>query len=168
VSCCGIGAHGVQFSQRREFLYINRAAFSFLRRFALGFSKRRCKRTCTRVCSRSSFFFRRRNALSTGSPFLRCTSDIATFGLNPEFGRTRRERWGALKAGQSQSNYMENTPVPQLPSFQSNLTICSGQKAFRPGYKIDASIRSEQNDWAFKTILPVRIQQTINNLNIKK
>ena len=53
-----------------------RAAFSFRRFFALGFSKRRCRRTCSRVCSRSSFFLSRRRALSTGSPFFSLISVI--------------------------------------------------------------------------------------------
>jgi hypothetical protein len=48
----------------------NRAAFSLRRRFALGFSKCRWLRTTFNVPSRSIFFFNRRKALSTGSPFL--------------------------------------------------------------------------------------------------
>ena len=47
-----------------------RAAFSLRRRFSLGFSKCRWLRTTLSVPSRSIFFFNRRSALSTGSPFL--------------------------------------------------------------------------------------------------
>jgi hypothetical protein len=47
----------------------NRAIFSLRRRLALGFSKRRLSRTALSVPSRSIFFFNRRNARSTGSPF---------------------------------------------------------------------------------------------------
>ena len=46
-----------------------RAAFIFLRLRSLGFSKCRWLRTSFKVPSRSIFFFSRRNALSTGSPF---------------------------------------------------------------------------------------------------
>ena len=52
----------------------NRATFSLRRRFALGFSKRRLSRTALRVPSRSIFFFNRRNARSTGSPFFNLIS----------------------------------------------------------------------------------------------
>src|SRR5882724_10519945 len=48
----------------------NRAAFSLRRRRSLGFSKCRWLRTTLRVPSRSIFFFNRRRAFSTGSPFL--------------------------------------------------------------------------------------------------
>src|ERR1051325_6071299 len=48
----------------------NRATFSLRRRFSLGFSKVRRWRTTLSVPSRSIFFFKRRRALSTGSPFL--------------------------------------------------------------------------------------------------
>src|SRR6185436_4595773 len=46
-----------------------RAAFIFRRLRSLGFSKCRWLRTSFSVPSRSSFFFNRRNALSTDSPF---------------------------------------------------------------------------------------------------
>src|SRR6478735_1459947 len=46
-----------------------RAAFSLRRRRSLGFSKCRLLRTTFNVPSRSTFFFNRRRALSTGSPF---------------------------------------------------------------------------------------------------
>ena len=46
-----------------------RAAFILRRRRSLGFSKCRWLRTSFKVPSRSIFFFKRRNALSTGSPF---------------------------------------------------------------------------------------------------
>ena len=52
----------------------NRAAFSFRRRFSLGFSKCRWLRTTRRVPSRSIFFFNRRKAFSTGSPFFNLIS----------------------------------------------------------------------------------------------
>src|ERR1041384_1697927 len=47
----------------------NRAAFSLRRRRSLGFSKCRWLRTTFKVPSRSIFFFNRRRALSTDSPF---------------------------------------------------------------------------------------------------
>src|SRR5450755_839899 len=46
-----------------------RATFSLRRRTALGFSNCRRLRTTLSVPSRSTFFFSRRNARSTGSPF---------------------------------------------------------------------------------------------------
>src|SRR5207247_2690214 len=74
------GQAGHRIAYRSEYLSFSiaekRAAFSFLRFFALGFSKRRCRRTCNRVCSRSSFFLSRRRAFSTGSPFLSLISVI--------------------------------------------------------------------------------------------
>src|ERR1041385_7220811 len=48
----------------------NRAAFVLRRRRSLGFSKCRCLRPSFKVPSRSIFFFNRRSALSTDSPFL--------------------------------------------------------------------------------------------------
>jgi len=51
-----------------------RAAFIFRRRRSLGFSKCRWLRTSFKVPSRSIFFFNRRNALSTGSPFFNLIS----------------------------------------------------------------------------------------------
>lgn len=48
----------------------NRAAFSLRRRRSLGFSKCRRVRATFKVPSRSTFFFSRRNARSTGSLFL--------------------------------------------------------------------------------------------------
>src|ERR1043166_1581566 len=47
----------------------NRAAFSLRRRRSLGFSKCRWLRTTLSVPSRSIFFFNRRSAFSTDSPF---------------------------------------------------------------------------------------------------
>jgi len=47
----------------------NRAAFSLRRRRSLGFSKCRWLRTILSVPSRSIFFFNRRKAFSTDSPF---------------------------------------------------------------------------------------------------
>ena len=47
----------------------NRAIFILRRRFSLGFSKCRWLRTVHKVPSRSSFFFSRRSAFSTESPF---------------------------------------------------------------------------------------------------
>jgi len=47
-----------------------RAAFILRRRRSLGFSKCRWLRTSFKVPSRSIFFFNRRNARSTDSPFL--------------------------------------------------------------------------------------------------
>jgi len=57
-----------------------RAAFIFRRRRSLGFSKCRWLRTSFKVPSRSIFFFNRRNALSTGSPFFSLIS-VKKFSL---------------------------------------------------------------------------------------
>ena len=69
VNCRGTAA-GQSSAYRAFSIAANRAAFSFRRFLALGFSKRRRSRNCCKVCSRSSFFLSRRIALSTGSPFL--------------------------------------------------------------------------------------------------
>ena len=58
----------------------NRAAFSLRRRRSLGFSKCRWLRTTFNVPSRSIFFFNRRSAFSTGSPFLSLIS-VKTLSL---------------------------------------------------------------------------------------
>jgi len=58
----------------------NRAAFSLRRRRSLGFSKWRWLLTTFNVPSRSIFFFSRRNALSTDSPFLSLIS-VKTLSL---------------------------------------------------------------------------------------
>ena len=58
----------------------NRAAFSLRRRRSLGFSKCRWLRTIFSVPSRSIFFFNRRRAFSTGSPFFSLIS-VKTFSL---------------------------------------------------------------------------------------
>src|SRR6267143_2221831 len=65
----------------------NRAAFSFRRRRSLGFSKCRWLRTTFNVPSRSIFFFNRRRALSTDSPFLSLISVNPSHFLS---GRSRR------------------------------------------------------------------------------
>src|SRR5215471_553003 len=52
----------------------NRAAFSLRRRRSLGFSKCRWLRTTLSVPSRSIFFFNRRSAFSTDSPFFNLIS----------------------------------------------------------------------------------------------
>src|ERR1022692_3576317 len=64
-----------------------RAAFSLRRRFSLGFSKCRWLRTTLSVPSRSIFFFNRRNALSTGSPFLSLISVKLIHFLSRRLGR---------------------------------------------------------------------------------
>src|ERR1035438_296101 len=65
----------------------NRATFSLRRRFSLGFSKVRRWRTTLSVPSRSIFFFNRRNALSTGSPFLSFISVKLIHFLSRRLGR---------------------------------------------------------------------------------
>src|SRR5215831_10438680 len=52
----------------------NLATFSLRRRRSLGFSKCRWLRTTFKVPSRSIFFFNRRRAFSTGSPFFNLIS----------------------------------------------------------------------------------------------
>src|SRR5947199_3909992 len=81
---------------------LKRAAFSLRRRRSLGFSKCRWLRTSFKVPSRSIFFFNRRSALSTDSPFLSLISvksnshplrDLGHInGLEPllPFGQVRR------------------------------------------------------------------------------
>jgi hypothetical protein len=71
----------------------NRATFSLRRRFALGFSKRRLSRTVFSVPSRSIFFFNRRNALSTGSPFFNLISVKSIHFLSRKPGRNRLYGW---------------------------------------------------------------------------
>src|SRR5215471_11664601 len=58
----------------------NRAAFSLRRRLSLGFSKCRWLRTTFKVPSRSIFFFNRRRAFSTDSPFFNLIS-VKTLSL---------------------------------------------------------------------------------------
>jgi hypothetical protein len=76
----------------------NRAAFSLRRRRSLGFSKCRWVRTIFSVPSRSIFFFNRRKALSTGSPFFNLISVKLSHFLS---GRPGRERppWRAHPLG---------------------------------------------------------------------
>src|SRR3954447_3411242 len=79
-----------------------RAAFILRRLRSLGFSKCRWLRTSLSVPSRSIFFFNRRNALSTDSPFLSLISVNCTHFLSgaseghwrssPELGSMRRVR----------------------------------------------------------------------------
>jgi len=69
-----------QSSECRAFnIAANRAAFCLRRRLALGFSNRFRSRNFFNVCSRSSFFFNRRIARSTGSPFFSLISIIIQF-----------------------------------------------------------------------------------------
>ena len=71
----------------------NRATFSLRRRFALGFSKRRLSRTVCIVPSRSIFFFNRRNARSTGSPFFNLISVKFIHFLSRKPGRNCLNGW---------------------------------------------------------------------------
>lgn len=77
----------------------NRAAFSLRRRLSLGFSKCRWLRTTFKVPSRSIFFFNRRRAFSTGSPFLKLISVKFVHILSKDFG-TRRPSWPPLLLSQ--------------------------------------------------------------------
>lgn len=69
----GNGALPARAGQRSAYRAVsiaeNRAAFSLRRRRSLGFSKCRWLRTVLSVPSRSIFFFNRRRAFSTDSPF---------------------------------------------------------------------------------------------------
>src|SRR5262245_38659460 len=64
----------------------NRAAFSLRRRRSLGFSKCRWLRTTLSVPSRSIFFFNRRRAFSTDSPFFNLISVKLTHFLSSPTG----------------------------------------------------------------------------------
>jgi len=76
----------------------NRAAFCLRRRRSLGFSKCRCWRTSTSVPSRPIFFFNRRKAFSTDSPFFNLISvnafhflsDVGTPADAPVRGNSRK------------------------------------------------------------------------------
>jgi hypothetical protein len=75
----------------------NRAAFSLRRRRSLGFSKCRWLRTSFKVPSRSIFFFNRRSARSTDSPFLSLISVNSTHFLSgTEHGQDRPTRSARL------------------------------------------------------------------------
>ena len=89
----------------------NRAAFSLRRRRSLGFSKCRWLRTSFSVPSRSIFFFNRRNARSTDSPFFSLISVNSTHILSGT-GRLNRQllpkglavRGGTLGRGKQSVN----------------------------------------------------------------
>ena len=80
----------------------NRAAFILRRRRSLGFSKCRRLRTCFIVPSRSIFFFMRRNARSTDSPFFNLISvktdslPLGDFGIKTA---TRAARFAPVRVG---------------------------------------------------------------------
>src|SRR6185312_6554903 len=80
-----------------------RAIFSLRRRLALGFSKRRLSRTALRVPSRSIFFFNRRNARSTGSPFFNLISVKTIHFLSKNPGE--RPSWLSALLGQGRKEY---------------------------------------------------------------
>src|SRR6185437_10041752 len=81
-----------------------RAIFSLRRRLALGFSKRRLSRTALRVPSRSIFFFNRRNARSTGSPFFNLIS-VKTIHFLSEKTRAEQPSWQVPLLGQGRKEY---------------------------------------------------------------
>jgi hypothetical protein len=95
----------------------NRATFSLRRRFALGFSKRRLSRTAWRVPSRSIFFFNRRNARSTGSPFFNLISVKIIHFLSK---RTRAEppSWQVPLLGRVVKSIFAQKKVNRQRSFQ--------------------------------------------------
>src|SRR5271165_3577089 len=64
----------------------NRAAFILRRLRSLGFSKCRWLRTTFNVPSRSIFFFNRRRAFSTGSPFFSLISVNSIHFLSRDLG----------------------------------------------------------------------------------
>ena len=82
----------------------NRATFSLRRRFSLGFSKVRRWRTILSVPSRSIFFFKRRNALSTGSPFLSLISVKLIHFLSRRLG-THGLHGARVRLSQGQGEY---------------------------------------------------------------
>ena len=71
----------------------NRAAFILRRRRSLGFSKCRWLRTTLSVPSRSIFFFNRRRAFSTGSPFFSLISVKSIHILSADLGTRAGLDW---------------------------------------------------------------------------
>lgn len=80
--------------------------FILRRRRSQGFSKCRLLRTCFNVPSRSSFFFNRRRAFSTDSPFLIFTS-LNLFHILSISSFQRSHRIAAHRIG---PNKMRNMP----------------------------------------------------------
>src|ERR1051326_3961230 len=80
-----------------------RAAFSLRRRRSLGFSKCRWLRTVFKVPSRSIFFFSRRRALSTDSPFLSFIS-VKLFSLPLQRPLKQAIQAAMLLSGQTQKS----------------------------------------------------------------
>ena len=104
---------------------VNFATLSLRRFFSLGFSKRRWLRTSFRVPSRSIFFFNRRSAFSTGSPFLSLISvktvslpsQSAARGLNWRTAspvRVRRRQSSSLPSPVNRQNQTSGVPVQDL------------------------------------------------------
>src|SRR5258708_12385536 len=95
----------------------NRAAFSLRRFLALGFSNRRRSRNCCKVCSRSSFFFSRRMAFSTGSPFFSLTSVI----IKSQFIAHNNLAWRAFQFGLAMptlaTHFASSDAEPPLDGF---------------------------------------------------
>ena len=98
----------------------NRATFSLRRRVALGFSKRRLSRTALRVPSRSIFFFNRRNARSTGSPFFNLIS-VKSIHFLSENTRAEQPSWRVpLLGGAVKSIFGEEKVNGQKRIFEAN------------------------------------------------
>src|SRR5262249_49491909 len=87
----------------------NRAAFILRRRRSLGFSKWRWLRTSFKVPSRSIFFFNRRKARSTDSPFLSLISVKLLHFLSSHAGRPATLAGFSLSSGRE--DYVSPNPV---------------------------------------------------------
>src|SRR5580700_10948896 len=85
-----------------------RAAFILRRRRSLGFSKCRWLRTVLSVPSRSIFFFNRRRAFSTGSPFFSLISVNPIHFLSADFGAAGLHDQRTLFSQAEESIFMPN------------------------------------------------------------
>src|SRR5262245_57039849 len=87
----------------------NRATFSLRRLRSLGFSKWRRARAVFNVPSRSTFFFNRRSARSTGSLFFSLISVKIVHFLS--YRGLSRPSWQAFLFGQAQKDIDQNEVV---------------------------------------------------------
>src|SRR5579859_6451393 len=88
-----------------------RAAFILRRRRSLGFSKCRWLRTVLSVPSRSIFFFNRRRAFSTGSPFFSLISVKSIHILSTDLGASNQPKRAADALKSSPRGYFRRSHV---------------------------------------------------------
>lgn len=124
---------------RADNMALNFATFIWRRRFSLGFSKCRWFRTSLRVPSRSTFFFSRRNARSTGSPFFSLTSltsrshPFATSGRAPLPHGTRSRSLPALPVGDPVRRIQQGRFEYLNPSQLQGGISCNGTHQMKCG-----------------------------------